>query len=72
MIRIHWEDLSKSSCGQSYGHLKVPHAPSVLYTPQIHFRLYKNYALRPQRALKGGVARHFRLHKDYASRPRLP
>ena len=54
MISIHQEDLSKSSCGQSYGHLKVPQAPSVLYTPQIHFQMHKDYALRPQRALKGG------------------
>ena len=54
MIRIHWEDLSKSSHGQSYGHLKMPQAIYMLGTPQIHFRLHKDYASRPQRALKGG------------------
>ena len=54
MIRIHQDDLSQSADGQSYGHLKVPHVTYMLGTPQIHFRLHKEYASRPQRALKGG------------------
>ena len=60
MIRIHLEDLSKYSYGQSYGHLKMHQAIYMLRTPQIHFRLHKDYASHPQRALKGSAARHAR------------
>ena len=53
MIRIHREDLFNSSYGESYGHLKVAHATSVLDTPLIRLWLLKYYASRPPRAKKG-------------------
>ena len=55
MIRIHREDLLNSSYGQSYGHLKVAHAISVLDTPLIRLWLHKYYASRPPRAKKGAL-----------------
>ena len=55
MIRIHRKDLPKSSYGQSYGHLKVAHATSVLDTPLIRLWLHKYYASRPPRAKKGAL-----------------
>ena len=61
MIRIHLKDLLNSSYGQSYGHLKVAHATSVLDTPLIRLWLHKYYASRPPRAKKGALRAMWKL-----------
>ncbi len=61
MIRIHLKDLRNSSYGQSYGHLKVAHAISMLDTPLIRLWLHKYYASRPPRAKKGALRAMWKL-----------
>ena len=61
MIRIHRKDLLNSSYGQSYGHLEVAHATSVLDTPLVRLWLHKYYASRPPRAKKGALRAMWKL-----------
>ena len=52
------KDSSESSYGQSYAHVKVPHATYMLGTPLTSLRLPNNYAFAPlwhNEAAKGAL-----------------
>ena len=46
-INMQRENFPESSCGQSYAHVKVPHATYMLHTPLTSLQLPYYYAVAP-------------------------
>ena len=57
-INMQRKNFPESSCGQSYAHVKVPHAPYLLHTPLTSLQLPNYYAFAPlwhSEAAKGAL-----------------